>query len=121
MPVSEDPQESINLYEGQLASSLATLYTCPAGYEVDVDAINIVNSSGSTVTGIRLDRVPSGGTDGAGDEIYVNNSLATLTTVTLPPGGESILVTLMPGDKITADCGTASAIDVTISGVIRQS
>lgn len=117
----EDPQESINLYEGQLPSSLGTLYTAPAGFEVDVDAVNIVNSSGSTVTGIRIDRVPSGGTDGAGDEIYYNNSLATVTTVELPSGGESIIVTLMPGDKLTGIAGTASAVDVTISGVIRQS
>lgn len=117
----EDSQESINLYEGQLAGSLATLYTCPAGFEVDVTAINLVNSSGSTVTAIRLDRVPSGGTDGAGDEIYSNNSLATLVTVELPAAGESIVVTLMPGDKLTGEAGTASAVDVTVSGTIRQS
>lgn len=115
-----DSQESINLCEAQLGSSLGTLYTCPAGYEVDVTAINIVNSSGSTVTGVRLDRVPSGGTDGAGDEIYFNNSMATLTNAQLPAAGEGIVVTLLPGDKLTGIAGTAAAVDVTASGTIRR-
>lgn len=113
-----EEQESINLFEGQLTTSLATLYTAPAGYEVDVTAVELTNITGSAATA-RIDRVPSGGTDGTTKEV-VNESIGANTTVGLPSGGEGIVVTLLPGDALTGDAGTATAIDLTISGTIRR-
>lgn len=111
-------QESIDLFEGQLSTTIASLYTAPAGYEVDVQAVTLVNITGTAATA-RLDRVPSGSTDGTTEEVY-NESVAANTTVELPTGGESILVTLMPGDTLTGAAGTATAIDCTVSGIIRR-
>jgi hypothetical protein len=113
-----DSEESISLFEGQLTTSLATLYTCPAGFEVDVRSVELVNITGTAATA-RIDRVPSGGTDGTTLEV-VNESVAANATAVLPPGGESTLVTLMPGDVLTGDAGTATAIDCTIGGKIRR-
>lgn len=113
-----DPQESIALFNGQLTASLVTLYTAPAGFEVDVTAVELVNITSGAVTA-RIDRVAAGGTDGTTHEVY-NGSVAANATVVLPSGGEGILVTLMPGDALTADAGAATSIDISVSGTIRQ-
>lgn len=114
-----DPQESIALFNGQLTTSLVTLYTAPAGFEVDVTAIELVNITGSAATA-RIDRVAAGATDGTTHEIF-NASVAANASTVLPTAGESIVATLMPGDSLTADAGTATAIDINVSGTIRQS
>lgn len=110
--------EGIVLYEGQLTTTSTKVYTAPAGTQVKVVGVQLVNITGTAATA-RIDRVPSGGTDGTTEEIY-NGSVAANATVGLPTAGEGIVVHLQPGDSLWVSSGTATAVDATISGELSK-
>jgi hypothetical protein len=106
------------LYEGQLTTTPASVYTAPLGEQVKIVAVQLVNITGTAATA-RIDRVPAGGTDGTTEEVY-NGSVAANATVGLPVAGESIVTVLQHGDQLFVSSGTATAIDCTISGEIES-
>jgi hypothetical protein len=104
------PQD-VNLYEGQLGTSQAKVYTAPDNNAVRVTSIAMTNITGTAAT-VRIDRVPVGGTDSTSDET-INQSIPANSTVTIVGGN---VLSLAAGDMLWASAGTATAIDVTISG-----
>lgn len=110
-----DSAQEVVLYEGQLASSETLIYTAPADRTVTVKSVTLTNITGSAATA-RIDRVPAGGSDGTTLEV-VNESVAANATVELPPNGQDDLVVLQPGDELYASSGTATAIDISVSGI----
>lgn len=102
------------LFEGQLTTTSTLVHTVPAGREVRVTEVTLVNITGTAATA-RIDRVPKGGTDNTTEEIY-NASIAANATVQLPLAGANDVVNLRPGDSLWVSSGTATAIDCTING-----
>src|ERR1039458_1539857 len=87
------------LYEGQLPITTPVLaYTAPPGREVTVTSVSLVNITGTAATA-RIDRMPSGGTDGTTEEVF-NGSVGANATVALPLTGPGPVATLNPGDAL---------------------
>ncbi len=106
-------EDAVVLYEGQLPATSTLAYTAPAGRDVVVTGVSLVNITAGAVTA-RIDRVPAGDTDGTTDEVY-NGSIAANATVELADD----VVTLLPGDTLYVSAGAATSIDCVISGELR--
>lgn len=70
----------ISLGQAALTTSYATFYTVPVGLKTFLKDFDIVNTTGSSI-GIYVSIVPVGGTAGASNAIFYNNSLPAYTTV----------------------------------------
>lgn len=92
-----------------LTGAAATVYTTPASTTTTVRAIHVTNESGASAT-----FTLSVGTDGAGKRFFyqvpvVNGDMGLDWTGSL---------VLAAGDVLQAYSGTASALTLTISGVV---
>ena len=102
------------LKNGTLGTSSADLYTVPTGKAAIVKNVRLVNTTGSTV---------------ALTELKLTLSVGSTVSKLLPPSmsiGPNTLftddqeITMAQGDKISGYAGTASALDITISGIERD-
>lgn len=66
----------VQLYEGQLPTSVAVLYTASSETASAITAVNAVNTTGGALT-CRLYIVPKGGTAGATNAIVYDKSLVS--------------------------------------------
>jgi len=101
----------------QLGTSEVAVYTVPAATSVKVSQGTICNITGSAVT-VYLSIVKTGGTVGDGTHRIVSGySLAANDTLALADyiGGAM----LGPGDIIAAYAGTATAVDLVITGTVH--
>lgn len=105
--------QTVNVFEGQLTASQVKVYTAPDNGAVKVTSITLTNITAGAVTA-RIDRVPAGGTDATTEET-INQSIAANTTVEIT-GAD--VISLDSGDQLWASAGSATAIDVTISGIL---
>lgn len=103
------PSESVVAYQGQLPATSTLAYTVPAGLQGELTSVQLVNVTATAATA-RIDRVPSGGTDAATEEIY-NGSVAADSTV----DALSASVALNPGDTLYVSASAAATIDATLS------
>lgn len=111
------------LYQGQPATTEATLYTAPgyasgspyaAGATALAKRLIVCNTTASAAT-LTLYLVPSGGSASAANELFNALSVAAGATTIL-----DIEQSMNPGDFIAGLQGTASALTVTISGATFQ-
>lgn len=103
------------LTSGQLGTSEATVYTCPASCDVRLTNACVVNSSGAPAS-VSISLVRAGGTGGAANRVYINATLAAGSTVQLPSLAGHFLGA---GDFVSAIAGTASAVSLVVSGEVR--
>lgn len=101
----------------QLGTSDAAIYTVPASTSVKVAQASLCNTTASAVT-VYLSLVQTGGTVGDGTHRVISGySLAANDT--LPLNGYIGGAMLGPGDKIAAYAGTATAVDVVVTGTVH--
>lgn len=101
----------------QLATSEAALYTVPAATSVKVAQATLCNITASAVT-VYLSIVKTGGTMGDGTHrVIAGYSIAANDTLSLKDyvGGAM----LGPGDFIAGYAGTASAVDIVLTGTVH--
>ena len=105
------------LLSQQLGTADTALYTVPAGQSVKVSQGTLCNVTGNTVT-VYLSVVKAGGTVGDGTHRVISGySLAANDTLSL---GEFIGGHMLgPGDIVAAYAGTASAVDIVLSGTVH--
>lgn len=98
------------LYQGQPASSAATVYTVPATTDVAVKSVVLCNTTANPNT-VTLYLVPSGATAGVANAVLSGFQV---------PGNSTTVVDLTAymttGDFLAALQGVANAVTVTISG-----
>lgn len=101
------------LYQGQLTTSQAALYTASgtAGHFTIVRSIIAVNTD-SQARMLLLCAVPSGGTAGAANMLLDNVSVPAGSTLTF-----DLVVVLNASEFISAKCDAGAVMTVTISGV----
>ena len=89
------------------SGSEVTVYTCPAATATVVATAWVCNTTGSAVT-VSVSVVKNGGAAGASNRIVSSYSLAANDTLSLNPylGGAM----LGPGDFVTVNAGTGSAV-----------
>lgn len=105
------------LLSQQLGTADAALYTVAAGQSVKVTQGTICNVTTSAVT-VYLSIVKSGGTVGDGTHRIINAySLAANDTLPLKDYISGHM--LGPGDIIAGYAGTASAVDIVVSGTVH--
>lgn len=101
----------------QLGTSDAAVYTVPASTSVKVAQASLCNTTGTAVT-VYLSLVQTGGTVGDGTHRVISGySLAANDT--LPLNGYIGGAMLGPGDKIAGYAGTATAVDLVITGTVH--
>jgi len=101
----------------QLGTSDAAVYTVAASTSVKVSQATLCNTTGTAVT-VYLSLVQTGGTVGDGTHRVISGySLAANDTLALADyiGGAM----LGPGDKIAAYAGTATAVDLVVTGTVH--
>ena len=101
----------------QLGTADAALYTVPASTSVKVATASLCNITGSAVT-VNLSLVQSGGTLGDGTHrVIAGYSLAANDSLSL----KDLIAGAMlgPGDRIAAYAGTASAVDLVVTGTVH--
>lgn len=96
------------LDQRQLPNSATTLYTVPASTQCVVRRIKLVNTSGSTVSGIILRAT---GTADA-DQLYPDLTLEANEGIEYDPE-----LDLTVGDTIVGEAGSVTSVTCTISGV----
>lgn len=105
------------LVSQQLTTSEAAVYTCAASTSVKVAQASLCNITGSAVT-VYLSIVKTGGTMGDGTHRIISGySLAANDTLPLHEYISGAM--LGPGDVIAAYAGTATAVDLVISGTVH--
>jgi hypothetical protein len=100
----------LKLYEGQPTTSETTLYTTPAGREVNLTEVIAVNTSGTAAV-FSLSIVPSGGTAGATNRVLAGQSIAANTEQRFQFDEE-----LSAGDFLSGIQTTGGAVTLTIGG-----
>lgn len=101
----------LRLYQGQPATSEATLYTVPAATTVIVKQVVAANTSAAAAT-ISLSLVPSGGAAGAANRLLGAVSIPANSSISL-----DLSQVMTAGDFLSGSQGTAAAVTLTISGV----
>lgn len=96
--------------QGQLPTVEAPFYSAAAGKALKVSTARLTNTSGTTVNGVSLSVVKSGGAAGAANRIVSNLALTANASVDIPIG------VLNEGDFITAVAGTAASVTFAITG-----
>lgn len=104
-------------YEGTPGTSSGTLATVPAGEEWLLDYVEVNNTTGTAAT-LTLNHVPAGGSVATGNQLLSAVSVAA-NAVASPLGSVPAAITLKPGDTIRGLQGTASALNVRITGRVR--
>jgi hypothetical protein len=100
----------------QLSTSEAALYTVPAATSVKIASASICNITGSTVN-VWLSIIKSGGTMGDGTHRVLNNyPLQANDTLDLTMVRGAMLG---PGDFIAGYAGSATAIDLVLTGTVH--
>jgi hypothetical protein len=105
------------LVSQQLGTSDAAVYTVPASTSVKVATASVCNITASAVT-VNLSLVQTGGTLGDGTHrVIAGYSLAANDSLSLKDliGGAM----LGPGDRIAAYAGTATAVDLVVTGTVH--
>lgn len=102
------------LVSQQIATAETTQYTCPASSSVKILGATITNGYAGAVT-VSLSLVKSGGVAGAGNRVLASYSIASGDSVIL---SELVGHMLGPGDFVSGIAGTASAVVLTVSGVV---
>ena len=104
------------LVSQQLTTSEAAVYTCAASTSVKVAQASLCNITASAVT-VFLSIVKTGGTMGDGTHRIISGlTLAANDTLSLDVIRGAMLG---PGDVIAAYAGTATAVDLVISGTVH--
>jgi hypothetical protein len=105
------------LVSQQLGTSDAAVYTVPASTSVKIAQASLCNTTASPVT-VYLSLVQTGGTVGDGTHRVISGyTLAANDTLPLNDyiGGAM----LGPGDRIASYAGTATAVDLVVSGTVH--
>lgn len=105
-------------YEGTPGTSSGTLATVPAGEEWLLDEVIADNTTASAAT-LTVNHVPAGGSVATGNQLVSAFSCAANTDTNAlpnPPAG----IRLAPGDTIRGLQGTAAALNVRITGRVRN-
>lgn len=105
-------------YEGTPGTGSATLATVPAGEEWLLDAIMVDNTTGSAAT-LTINHVPAGGSVATGNQLLSAFSCAA-NVETSPLGSVAASIQMKSGDKIAGLQGTGSALNVRITGRVRE-
>ena len=100
----------VRLYAGQPGTSEGTLYTVPASTNAKVTEVVLANTSSAPAT-VSLSAVPSGGSAGNSNRLFVNLSVDGNGIVIM-----DMSVFLDTGDFLSAVQATSGAITLTISG-----
>ena|SRR6185312_1712785 len=101
----------------QLATAEAAVLTSPSGFYTTTKKVTVTNVTASATT-LTMHKVPSGGTP-----VDTNMIIDALNVPpnTIAGGSLEIFVaenlTLNPGDTLQAKAGTATAININISGI----
>jgi hypothetical protein len=103
----------LDLYSGQLAATVGTLYTCPSNTRVRIVAATATNDTTIAET-FTIYRVPNGDTAGDANVVINTKSLGDKESYTCP---ELVGHILEAGDSIQGLAGTASQITMHISGI----
>ncbi|WP_327139347.1 hypothetical protein [Nocardia sp. NBC_01327] len=100
---------------GPIGTSDAAVYTCPALSSVKIATAVICNVTSSTAT-VFIGHARSGDTAGVGHHVVHGYQLKAGESVSLTPylGGAM----LTAGDFITGYSGTASAVNLTLTGTV---
>lgn len=101
----------------QLGTSDTALYTVPAGQSVKLAQGSLCNTTSSAVT-VYLSLVKAGGTVGDGTHRVISGTQIAAND-TLPLGGLIGGHMLGPGDIVAAYAGTATAVDIVVSGTVH--
>jgi hypothetical protein len=106
------------LYSGQLATTSATtLYTVPAATTAKIATMTVCNTTSSAVT-ITVALLQSGQSADGTHSVVSGYSLGANDTLSLTGYiGGAMLAT---GEAISVTAGTASAIDVVITGAVSS-
>lgn len=96
--------------QAQLPTVEATFYAAPTGKALKVSTARLTNTTGSTVSGVSVSVVKTGGTAGAANRVLNNVSLTANASLDIPIG------VLNEGDFISAVAGTGSAVTLAITG-----
>jgi hypothetical protein len=106
------------LYSGQLSSTSATtIYTVPAATTAKIATATICNTSGSAVT-VTVQLLQSGQSADGTHAVVSGYSLAAGDTLSLTGYiGGAMLAT---GEFISVTAGTASVLDVVITGAVSS-
>lgn len=99
----------LRLGQAAITTSYATIYTVPAGTRTYVKDIDIVNTTGATIS-IYVSLVPSSGTAGTSNALFYNTPLPLNTIVQW--AGSQIL---NEGDTIQVKA-SATGCTITVSG-----
>lgn len=105
--------DNVRLYQGQPATTEETLYTVPTGNTLLKFQVTIANTTTTDAT-LDLSLVASGGTAGVTNRIAKGINIAGSSVANL-----TFNQVLEAGDFLSGLQGTASALTVTISGVIE--
>lgn len=105
------------LASGQLPSTEAAVYACPANSSVKIANASVSNVSGAAVT-IGLAIVKSGGTIGDGTHKIVPATYSLAAGDTLPLKDLLGDHMLGPGDIIAGVCSSSTAADFVVSGTV---
>ena len=106
----------IAIYNGQLAGSVATVYTVPANRRLVVTRATLLNTT-STDRTVDIHKVPSGGSADATNQILdAKVCEADMTEPYIVTGLEKAV--LGPGDTIDAGADSATAVTLVISGIL---
>lgn len=100
------------LTQSQPGTSYATAYTVPASTSAIVKEIIVCNVTGSAVV-LDVSLVASGGTAGVTNNIIAQHQIGAYSTVIY-----TLSQVLATGGFISMKAGTATALTVTISGVL---
>lgn len=102
-----------------LTAAAATYVTCPANQYLTTKKVTVTNTSASSVT-FSLYKVPSGGTAGTGN-LLISGLVIPANSVN---GGvkeiyEAENQILQAGDTLQALAGTASVLNLNVSGILQ--
>ena len=101
----------------QLATAEAAVLTSPSGFYTTTKKVTVANVTTSAAT-LTMHKVPSGGTPDATNMII---DALNVPPNTIAGGALEIFVaenlTLNPGDTLQTKAGTATAININISGI----
>ena len=105
------------LYSGQPASTGEnTVYTVPTNTTIKIASASLCNTSTSSAVTVSVSIVPSGGTADTTHRIISGFSINTNDTVSLKEYVEGVM--MGPGDFISINVGTASLVDIVITGTV---
>ncbi|MEU6582735.1 hypothetical protein [Nocardia sp. NPDC046763] len=105
------------LQSGQLGTTAdATIYTAAASTSVKITTAVVCNTTGSAAT-VSVGVCKAGQTAGAANRVVSGYSLAAGDSLSLSAYLNGAM--LGPGDFITAYAGTASAVNLIITGIVN--